>query len=214
MNIVVVGAPDGIGIGVGVGALDGAGVADPLGDGLGDVLPLADGDGDGDGDDEGDGDGDGDAVALEYVKHPEHEPLCPPGFVTVTVTAPALCAVVVPVIVAAVIVPTLSAEPPKETVAPVWKLVPCTVTDVPPAIDPLFGVTDETVGAGVAVGVGVGVGIGVPEGGGDDELNSSSAAPYPVNAIVCVDDAGIVTSAGPVARVASVVASSIRIVTD
>jgi len=169
MNIVVVGAPDGNGIGVGVGAPDGAGVADPLDDGVGDALPLAEGD--------GDGDGDGDAVALEYVKHPEHEPLCPPGFVTVTVTAPALCAVVVPVIVVAVIVPTLSAEPPKETVAPAWKFAPCRVTDVPPAIDPPFGATDETIGAGVAVGVGVGVGVGVPEGGGDDELNSSSAAP-------------------------------------
>jgi hypothetical protein len=169
MNIVVVGSPEGTGIGVGVGVGapvgDGDGVIDPLGVGVGDALA------------EGDGDGEGDGEALEYVKHPEHEPLCPPGLVTVTVTVPALCAAVVPLIVVAVIELTLSADPPNETVAPARKFAPCTLTDVPPAIDPLVGVTDVTAGAGVAVGVGVGVGVGVPDGGGDDELNSSSAAP-------------------------------------
>ena len=48
----------------------------------------------------------------------------------------------------ALIVDTVSAEPPKETVAPAWKSVPLTVTDVPPLLAPLFGVTALTTGAG------------------------------------------------------------------
>ena len=82
------------------------------------------------------------------MKQPEQVPLWVSGFVTTTPTAPAACAVVVPVMLVAVTVDTVSAEPPNETVAPVWNPVPATVTDDPPAIGPLFGVTDETVGAG------------------------------------------------------------------
>jgi hypothetical protein len=83
-----------------------------------------------------------------YVKHAEHEPVCASGFVTVTATAPAACADVVPLIVVDVIVPMVSAEPPNDTVAPDWKFAPLTVTDVPPAVEPLFGVTEVAVGAG------------------------------------------------------------------
>ena len=39
-------------------------------------------------------------------------------------------------------------EPNLTAVAPV-KLVPVTVTEVPPAVEPVFGLTEETVGAGV-----------------------------------------------------------------
>jgi hypothetical protein len=67
--------------------------------------------------------------------------------VTLTLTAPAACALVVPLMVVAVIVETVSADPPKEAVAPDWKPLPLTVTDVPPALGPLLGATDETVGA-------------------------------------------------------------------
>jgi len=82
-----------------------------------------------------------------YVKQPEQVPLCVSAFVTITFTAPAACGVVVPVIVVALTVATVSAEPPKDTVAPAWKPVPLTVTDVPPAALPLVGATAVTVGA-------------------------------------------------------------------
>jgi len=80
------------------------------------------------------------------VKHPEHVPLCASGFVTTTLTAPAACALVVPVMLVALMVDTVSAEPPRETVAPVWNPVPAIVTEVPPALGPLVGVTELTVG--------------------------------------------------------------------
>ena len=38
-------------------------------------------------------------------------------------------------------------EPNLTAVAPL-KLVPVTVTEVPPAVEPVFGLTEETVGAG------------------------------------------------------------------
>jgi len=81
------------------------------------------------------------------VKQLEQLPLCVSVFVTTTLTAPAECVVVVPVIAVGLIVATVSADPPKETVAPLWKPVPATVTDVPPHAGPLLGVTDVTVGA-------------------------------------------------------------------
>jgi hypothetical protein len=66
----------------------------------------------------------------------------------VTVTAPALPAGVVAVIV--VLFTTLTfvaAAPPNVTVAPVAKFVPVIVTPVPPVTGPLFGDTLVTVGA-------------------------------------------------------------------
>ena len=81
------------------------------------------------------------------MKQLVHVPACASGFVTATLTRPAACAEVVPVIVVALTVETASAEPPNETAAPVWNPVPFTVTDVPPALGPLFGVTEVTVGA-------------------------------------------------------------------
>src|SRR6266542_2082564 len=83
-----------------------------------------------------------------YVKQPVHVPLCASVLVTTTFTAPAACDVVVPVMLVALMVDTVRAEPPNETVAPAWKSVPVIVTAVPPALAPLFGVTELTVGAG------------------------------------------------------------------
>src|SRR5207247_1042067 len=91
--------------------------------------------------------------AAMKVKQPTHVPLCASTFVSTTFTAPAGCAVVVPVMLVALWVETVSAEPPNDTVAPLWKPVPETVTDVPPAVDPVFGVTDATVGAGASPAV-------------------------------------------------------------
>jgi hypothetical protein len=74
-------------------------------------------------------------------------PLSAPGFVTVTVTAPALPAGVVAMIVVLLLTTTfVAAAPPNVTVAPVAKFVPVRVTAVPPSVDPLLGLTAVTVG--------------------------------------------------------------------
>jgi hypothetical protein len=74
-------------------------------------------------------------------------PLRIPKFVTVTVTAPALPAGVVAVMVVLFTTLTLvAAAVPNVTVAPAAKFVPVIVTAVPPAVDPLFGLTVPTVG--------------------------------------------------------------------
>ena len=86
--------------------------------------------------------------AATYVKQAAHVPLCVSGFVTTTLTAPAACAVVVPLMLVGVIVETERGDPPNDTLEPLWKPVPATLTDVPPALAPLDGVTDVTVGAG------------------------------------------------------------------
>lgn len=83
-----------------------------------------------------------------YVKQPVHVPLCVSRFVTTTLTAPAARAVVVPVMLVPFTVSTVTAEPPSEAVAPVWNPVPPIVIDVPPAVGPLLGVIEATVGAG------------------------------------------------------------------
>ena len=74
--------------------------------------------------------------------------LVPPGVVTKTLAVPALPAGVVQVAeVADVTVRPVHAEPPTVIpVAPV-KLVPVMVMDVPPAVGPLVGETEATVGA-------------------------------------------------------------------
>jgi len=81
------------------------------------------------------------------VKHPLQVPLCVSPFVTTTLTAPAACAVVVPVIEVGSTVETVSVEPPKLIVAPVWNPLPLMVTAVPPTAGPLVGATELTVGA-------------------------------------------------------------------
>jgi hypothetical protein len=86
------------------------------------------------------------AGAGMYVKQPEHVALDASGFVTVTLTAPAAWAVVVPVMLVPLTVETVSADPPNDTVAPVWNSLPEMVTDVPPTAGPLLGVTELTVG--------------------------------------------------------------------
>ncbi|HEY8824109.1 MAG TPA: hypothetical protein VIP07_04410 [Candidatus Limnocylindria bacterium] len=81
------------------------------------------------------------------MKQPEQLPLCVSALLTTTLTRSAACAVVVPVIVVALIVPIVSGEPPNDTLAPAWNPVPAMLTEVPPTAGPLFGVTDVTVGA-------------------------------------------------------------------
>jgi hypothetical protein len=81
------------------------------------------------------------------VYPPARLPLCPPGFVTVTVAAPALPAGVTAVMVVLLTTTTLlAAVPPNVTVAPLAKFVPVIVTAVPPDTGPLFGDTLVTVG--------------------------------------------------------------------
>jgi hypothetical protein len=88
--------------------------------------------------------------ATTYVYPFARLPLCEPRLVTVTVTAPALPAGVVAVIVVAFTTTTFAAAvPPNVTVAPVAKFVPVIVTEVPPDVVPLFGLTLLTVGGTV-----------------------------------------------------------------
>jgi len=82
-----------------------------------------------------------------YVNPFVREPLCAPGFVTVTVAAPALPAGVVAVICVLLATTTfVAAAVPNVTLAPEAKFVPMIVTAVPPVVEPLFGDTLLTVG--------------------------------------------------------------------
>jgi hypothetical protein len=78
--------------------------------------------------------------------------LLPAGVVTMTLAEPAAWLGTVAVIEVAFTTETLvAAAPPTVTpVAPV-KFVPVIVTLVPPAVGPEFGLTEVTVGAGVAI---------------------------------------------------------------
>ena len=76
-------------------------------------------------------------------------PFWPSVLVTITLTAPAECAGVTAVIVVLLVTLILvAAAPPILTLAPDRKLVPVMVTAVPPAVLPVFGDIDDTVGAG------------------------------------------------------------------
>jgi hypothetical protein len=69
--------------------------------------------------------------------------------VTVTSTAPAAWAgVVTSIWVELTKIMSVTAVPPKVTVAPRTKFVPVIVTTVPPVSGPLVGATEVTVGAG------------------------------------------------------------------
>lgn len=82
-----------------------------------------------------------------YVNPLAKLPLCDPGLVTVTVTAPTLLAGAVAVIVVLLTTVTfVAAMLPNATVAPEAKFVPVIVTDVPPDVEPWLGVTLVTVG--------------------------------------------------------------------
>src|SRR5580704_2545194 len=84
-----------------------------------------------------------------YVKPAVSVPFWPSVFVTVMFAAPAPCPDVVAVIVVLLITVTpRAALPPRLTVAPAAKFVPVIVTAVPPAVEPVFGDTLLTVGAG------------------------------------------------------------------
>ena len=81
-----------------------------------------------------------------------NEPPWPFEFVTDTLTLPAVPAGVVAVMDVALATTTfVAALAPKVTLAPVAKFVPVSVTAVPPAVGPLFGLTLEMVGALVVV---------------------------------------------------------------
>jgi hypothetical protein len=82
-----------------------------------------------------------------YVNPPARLPLCPAELVTVTVAAPAVPAGVVAVMVVLFTTTTfVAAALPNITVDPAAKFAPLIVTAVPPAIEPLFGLTLLTVG--------------------------------------------------------------------
>ena len=90
-------------------------------------------------------------------------PLAPPGFTTVTLTGPTatlFAGVVAEICDGPTTVTLVAGSRPNSTAAFGWKPVPVTVTMVPPALGPTFGVTPLTVSAPVTcVGV-VGV-VGV-----------------------------------------------------
>jgi hypothetical protein len=71
--------------------------------------------------------------------------------VTVTSTVPALPAgLAVVICVAELTAKDAAAMPPKFTTEAPLKFVPVITTEVPPAVDPLLGLTAVTVGAGTA----------------------------------------------------------------
>ena len=82
------------------------------------------------------------------MKHAEHVPVCVSAFVTTTLAPPAAWDDVVPLMLVALTVRPVTTEPPTDAVAPGWNPVPAIVIEVPPAVGPLFGVIDVTVGAG------------------------------------------------------------------
>ncbi len=73
--------------------------------------------------------------------------LVPDGVVTVTSTGPAAPAgLVAEIEVSLLTVELVAAVPPKLTAVAAAKLVPVMVTEVPPAVGPLLGATELTVG--------------------------------------------------------------------
>src|SRR5438445_8934478 len=79
-----------------------------------------------------------------------------------TLTAPAAWAAVVPrIFVELSHVTLVAATPPRDSEAPERKLLPVTVTTVPPATVPEAGLIEDTAGAGMGVDVGVAVAVGV-----------------------------------------------------
>ena len=73
--------------------------------------------------------------------------LVPPAVITVTSTVPVPGAVVAVIEVALVTVNDAAAKPPKLTFVTPVKFVPVMVTLVPPAPEPVLGLTPATVGA-------------------------------------------------------------------
>jgi hypothetical protein len=79
---------------------------------------------------------------------------CPSGFLTVTLTVPALSAGTTTVrLVAELKVTEDAGVAPKRTVAPFWKFCPVIATVVPPPTGPLDGVMPKIVGGGAVAGV-------------------------------------------------------------
>ena len=87
-----------------------------------------------------------------YVYVLGSEALSPPGSPTLTSTMPAACAGVVTVACVGETTTTfVPGDPPKDAVKPPAKPVPVSVTDPPPLVDPLDGVTVVSVIAGAAL---------------------------------------------------------------
>ena len=90
-------------------------------------------------------------MPVTYVKQAPQAPLWASGFVTTTSTVPAAWAGVVAVmLVAFTTVTELAAAPPKLAETGATKPVPVMVAGASPAVEPLFGFTLVTVGAGTA----------------------------------------------------------------
>ena len=111
--------------------------------------------------------------------------LVPLGVVTVTSTVPAVCAGEVAVIDVALFTVNDAAgvAPNCTAVAPV-KPVPVIVTDVPPAVGPLVGLTLVTVGA---AGVGELVGALVASSCRPESVAVMSTVPVPAGAVAVID---------------------------
>jgi hypothetical protein len=77
---------------------------------------------------------------------PPTEVTLPPAVVTTTSFAPAVPAGVVTAIEVAVLAPSVAAVPPMVTLVTPERLVPVMVTEVPPPVGPLDGVTLPIVG--------------------------------------------------------------------
>ncbi len=77
--------------------------------------------------------------------------LCVSVLVTVTLTVPAACKEVVQTICVELKLVTAQLDPPNETVAPVWKLLPDSVIELLPAVPPMAGEIPTKVGPEVNV---------------------------------------------------------------
>jgi hypothetical protein len=88
-----------------------------------------------------------------YVNPPARLPLCPPGLLTVTATAPDPAGLVAVIVVPLTTTTLVAAAAPNVTVSPSAKFVPVIVTAVAPVYTPPFGLTLLTEGKGPAAGM-------------------------------------------------------------
>jgi hypothetical protein len=127
----------------------------------------------------------------------------PPGVVTRTSTAPAACGGVTAVIeVRLVTVKLAAAVPPNVTAITPVKFLPAMMTLVPPAVGPLFGETEATVGAPMKVKAS----LAVPEP--PVAVTPTSTVPAICAGVTAVIDVALVTvklAAGNLPNVTAVV---------
>jgi hypothetical protein len=142
-------------------------------------------------------------------------PLVPPNVVTVTSTGPAEPAGLVAVTcVALSTMKDVAAVEPKSTALAPAKLVPVMVTDVPPAVGPLAGETDVTVGDPVYVNSSSTVVALVPPA----VVTVTATVPEPTGlvAVICVElsTVNVVAAEAPKLTTVAFVKSVPVIVTD